>query len=54
MICVITPLEDGILSEAETWILLGDTSRTAVPIRAVKFDWIAMDILCKSPYHINM
>lgn len=40
--------------DSETWVFLGDTSKTNAPIQSVKFEWIAIDLMCKSPYHVNM
>jgi len=44
----------GLNGDSEAWVCLGDTSRTSPPMHWVKWEHIVMDLLCQSPYHINM
>jgi hypothetical protein len=38
----------------ETWVFLGDTSKTSPPLHCVKFEHVAMDLALESPYSLNI
>lgn len=44
----------GYEGDSETWLLVADSSKTSPPIHSVKFEWVAMDMLCIPPFSLNM